>query len=74
MPDRPLILFPTPERADRETKPHSMNVSVTPPVKRQFSRLQPTFKALKTAFDQKKYDYSSLLPASLPSWPWYSKL
>ncbi len=54
MPDRPLILFPTPERADRETKPHSMNVSVTPTAKRQFSRLQPTFKALKTAFDQKK--------------------
>lgn len=53
MPDRPLILFPTPERADRESKPRVYVNTNWPPVDRQFNRLQPAFNVLRTAFEQK---------------------
>lgn len=53
MPDRPLILFPTPERADRESKPKVHVNTNWPPVDRQFNRLQPSFNVLRTAFEQK---------------------
>lgn len=53
MPDRPLILFPTPERADRESKTSVVIRTNFPSVNRQFSRLQPTFNVLRTAFEQK---------------------
>lgn len=53
MPDRPLILFPSPERADREHKSRGYTKPVIPPFSKQFSRLQPTFSVLKTAFEQK---------------------
>ena len=53
MPDRPLILFPTPERADRESKPRVYVNTNWPPVDRQFNRLQPAFNVLITAFEQK---------------------
>lgn len=51
MPDRPLILFPTPERADRESKTSVVIRTNFPSVNRQFSRLQPTFNVLRTAFE-----------------------
>lgn len=53
MPDRPLILFPSPERADREHKPSVFTRTVKPSFGRQFTRLQPSFNVLKTAFEQK---------------------
>lgn len=53
MPDRPLILFPSPERADREHKPSGFTKTVKPSFGRQFSRLQPSFNVLRTAFEQK---------------------
>lgn len=53
MPDRPLILFPTPEKADRETKPRIVIRTNLPSVNRQFNRLQPAFNVLRTAFEQK---------------------
>ena len=53
MPDRPLILFPSPERADREHKPPLFTRTVRPSFERQFTRLQPSFNLLKTAFEQK---------------------
>lgn len=53
MPDRPLILFPTPEKADRESKPRVVIRTNLPPVDKQFNRLQPTFNVLREAFEQK---------------------
>ena len=53
MPDRPLILFPSPERADREQKTPVFTRVKKPPFGRQFTRLQPSFSVLKTAFEQK---------------------
>lgn len=40
MPDRPLILFPTPEKADRESKTPVVIRTKLPPTNRQFNRLQ----------------------------------
>lgn len=53
MPERPIILFPSAERADRETKPSAYTRFSTPSVQRQYSRLQPTFQMLRNAFEQK---------------------
>lgn len=53
MPDRPLILFPSPERADREHKPSGFPKILKPSIERQFTRLQPSFNVLRTAFEQK---------------------
>lgn len=53
MPERPLILFPQPEKADRERKPATFPKIVTPSFKKQFLRLQPAFNALNNAFEQK---------------------
>ena len=53
MPDRPLILFPSPERADRERKAPSFPRIVKPSFSRQFARLQPSFNVLQAAFEQK---------------------
>ncbi len=53
MPDRPLILFPSPERADREKRKRVLPKIETPTFGQQFNRLQPSFKALTKAFEQK---------------------
>lgn len=53
MPERPLILFPSPERADREKKSSVFKKSVFPSPQKQYSRLQPQFQVLQTAFKQK---------------------
>ena len=53
MPDRPLILFPSPERADREHKTPVFTRTVRPSFGRQFTRLQPSFNVLNNAFEQK---------------------
>lgn len=53
MPDRPLILFPSPERSDREHKPRVFIKTANPSVSRQYARLHPAFSVLQAAFDQK---------------------
>lgn len=53
MPDRPLILFPSPERADCERKAPSFPRIMKPSFSRQFARLQPSFNVLQAAFEQK---------------------
>lgn len=53
MPDRPIILFPVPERADREAKNPFFSRAKKPDYARQFNRLQPTFAVLQSAFEQK---------------------
>lgn len=53
MPERPLILLPSPERADREHKAPVFTRTIQPSFGRQFTRLQPSFSVLRTAFEQK---------------------
>jgi hypothetical protein len=53
MPERPIILFPEPESADRARKNPAFPHMQTPSFGRQYNRLQPTFTVLKTAFEQK---------------------
>ena len=53
MPDRPLILFPSPEKADRERKSPVFTKTMFPSFNRQFNRLQPSFNVLNSAFQQK---------------------
>lgn len=53
MAERPIILFPTPERADRESKTPFYSKVIKPNYTKQFDRLQPALSVLQTAFDQK---------------------
>lgn len=53
MPERPVILFPTPERAGRSQKNPVFRNYKRPSFSRQYDRLQPTFQTLRTAFEQK---------------------
>ena len=53
MPERPVILFPTPERAGRSQKNPVFKNYKRPSFTRQYNRLQPTFQTLRTAFEQK---------------------
>lgn len=53
MPERPVILFPTPERAGRSQKTPVFKNYRRPSFDRQYNRLQPTFQSLRTAFEQK---------------------
>ena len=53
MPDRPIILFPTPERAARNLKRSGFQRISRPEYRRQYDRLHPAFQTLQTAFQQK---------------------
>lgn len=53
MPERPIILFPTPEKANRNKKTSGFPRTVNPTFGRQYSRLEPVFQTLQTAFEQK---------------------
>ena len=54
MPERPIILFPEPEKANREKLPPFINKIAKPSFEKQYSRLQPEFAVLKEAFEKKK--------------------
>ena len=60
MPDRPLILFPSPERADREHKKPVFTKTSIPSYSRQFTRLQPSFSVLNSAFEQKSLEGATI--------------
>ena len=54
MPERPIILFPQPEIADRtknKMPPPKIN---RPNIGRQYNRLLPTFSVLQEAYNQKR--------------------
>jgi hypothetical protein len=53
MQERPIILFPSPEKADRETKTPFFSKVQKPSFGRQYNRLQPTFCVLQSTFEQK---------------------
>lgn len=53
MSERPIILFPEPEFADRARLNPGFSRYNKPSVSRQYERLNPAFAALRRAFDQK---------------------
>lgn len=53
MPERPIMLFPVPERADREARTPFFSKIKKPDYVRQFERLRPKFTILQSAFEQK---------------------
>lgn len=56
MPERPLLLFPTPQVADRTKLPPPRGHVHKPNVFRQGQRLSPLFNQLQTAFDARRVE------------------
>ena len=54
MPERPIILFPAPERANRNQRTPVFRRFSSPNASRQYTRLQPAFQTLQTAFEHKR--------------------
>ena len=53
MPERPLILFPSPEKANRDKKPSVFQRINRPHFNQQYRRLKPIFRVLQEAFSNK---------------------
>ena len=53
MPERPVILFPSPEKADRNSKRAFYKKINKPHFSEQYNRLAPSFSVLQEAFRQK---------------------
>src|SRR5699024_2485376 len=56
MPDRPLLLFPTPETASRSSLGGGGGWVARPAPQRQWERLSPVFRELQAAFDNQRVD------------------
>ncbi|MGE4157856.1 MAG: S8 family peptidase [Planctomycetota bacterium] len=56
MPDRPLLLFPTPEVAERAKLPPSPGRIHRPSHRRQGQRLSPIFSRLQTEFEARRIE------------------
>ena len=54
MAERPIILFPKPQLADRDKRKNPMPIMNKPTFRKQYNRLQPAFKVLKDAFEKKR--------------------
>ena len=54
MTERPIILFPEPQLADRDKRNNPMPIMNKPTFRKQYNRLQPAFKVLKDAFEKKR--------------------
>ncbi len=54
MPDRPLLLFPTPKIADRSRRSSFPGHVHRPDYARQTQRLSPIFTRLQTAFNERR--------------------
>ena len=56
MPDRPLLLFPTPETASRSSLPPGRGRFQRPTPQRQWERLSPQFNQLQQVFDARRVE------------------
>ena len=55
MAERPIILFPEPQLADRDKRrKNPMPIMNKPTFRKQYNRLQPAFNVLKDAFEKKE--------------------
>ena len=56
MPERPLLLFPTPQPADRTKQKPQFGRVHKPNVTRQGQRLSPMFNQLQAAFEARRVE------------------
>src|SRR3989339_348395 len=56
MPDKPILLFPNPERASRSSLGGGGGKVHIPSVTRQSQRLNPKFQQLQNAFNQRRVE------------------
>ena len=59
MAERPIILFPTPQLANRNKGTGYIPKVNKPSFKAQYNRLQPTFKVLREAFEKKRIQFQN---------------
>lgn len=59
MTERPIILFPKPQLADRNKRKIPIPRANTPSFEAQYNRLQPTFKVLREAFEKKRIQFQN---------------
>lgn len=57
MAERPIILFPEPQLANRDKRSSPVQKVNKPTFRKQYNRLQPEFKVLKDAFEKRKCRY-----------------
>ena len=61
MPERPLLLFPTPQSADRTKRKRRIDSSIhKPDIIRQDQRLSPIFHQLQTAFESRRVEIQQI--------------
>src|SRR5660397_169918 len=66
MPERPLLLFPTPETASRSTLGGGEGRVRRPTPQRQWDRLSPEFSQLQTAFDARRIEIQQSAAGIIP--------
>src|SRR5579862_4530516 len=66
MPDYPLLLFPAPATADRNSMGGGGNAFNRPTAARQEARLNPKFAALRAAFEAERLRLQQVAPAENP--------
>ncbi len=59
MAERPIILFPKPQLADRDKRTPFIPKANKPSFGTQYNRLQPTFKILREAFEKKRIQFQN---------------
>lgn len=59
MAERPIILFPTPQLANRDKRKIPIPKVNKPSFGTQYNRLQPTFKVLREAFEKKRIQFQN---------------
>lgn len=57
MAERPIILFPTPQLANRDKRKIPIPKVNKPSFGTQYNRLQPTFKVLREAFEKRGFNF-----------------
>jgi len=66
MPERPLLLFPTPETASRSTLGGGGGRVRRPTPQRQWERLSPVFSQLQNAFDARRIEIQQSAAGIIP--------
>lgn len=68
MVERPIILFPKPQLANRDKGTSGFSKVTKPSFGTQYNRLQPTFKVLREAFEKKRVQIQNTLVGVNPEY------
>lgn len=66
MPEMPLLVFPSPARAEKSARQRPFDRRRLPPIERQQERLAPQFAALQGAFDARRAELQDAPLGSTP--------